>query len=645
MRNARHLGTLDDIGFRLDARIHHLLLDEFQDTSGAQWQALRGMCDEVTGQEPPRRTFFCVGDVKQSIYGWRGASPEILDQLATLLPGTDKRSLDRSYRSSQVVIDVVNAVFSNVSANASVIGDAAHMSAASAWDGTFQQHDVAEHLRLEPGYVELRTIAAPAKADSKPNARPDAKARLGARLTAAADLAADLHRRDSRLRIALLTRTNASVARLLYELGPANRGVPASGRGGGPLIDAPPVNAMLDLLRLADHPDDTVSAFNVARSPLGEALMFTDFAAEADRWRLVRNVRQSLLLDGYQMTIARWVRMIAPKCDVRERRRATQLVELAGLHDAAEPGLRTHPFIDLVESKDVPDSQPAPIEVMTVHQAKGLEFDAVILAELSGRLRGAKDSMVVFDRDDRSGRITRIARHANKETQALMPELAELTERTRARTVRESLSVLYVAMTRAKHGLYMLIDPPANNEKTWPATAQGVLRGALVPSRDDCPPNAVVYAHGDPNWLDGWKRNGAATTAARTASTGPPVPMIRLASDGPDAGTTGAAISPSAARERAMARARAAALRSELQLANPEGRERGSVIHAMFEQIEWLEDFAMDDDALAELARSIAPRRDEQWHRTQVAAFRKMLAKPAIADALSRGDVDAKSVA
>ena len=108
--------------------------------------------------------------------------------------------------------------------------------------------------------------------------------------------------------------------------------------------------------------------------------------------------------------------------------------------------------------------------------------------------------------------------------------------------------------------------------------------------------------------------------------------------------STDAAVPPSAARERQIARARASSLRDALQLTSPEGRERGSVIHALFEQIVWLEDFEHDDNTLLSVSRPIAPRRDEAWHQKQIHAFRGMLARPAIAEALSCGGANPNSV-
>ena len=75
----------DELWFRLDGRIDHLLLDEFQDTSLMQWKVLRPLAEEIVSDGTGERTFFSVGDVKQSIYGWRGGLPGILEHLPTLI--------------------------------------------------------------------------------------------------------------------------------------------------------------------------------------------------------------------------------------------------------------------------------------------------------------------------------------------------------------------------------------------------------------------------------------------------------------------------------------------------------------------------------------------------------------------------------
>ena len=74
------------LAFRLDGGIRHVLLDEFQDTSPSQWRVLRSLAQSVTAKGGG--SFFCVGDAKQAIYGWRGGVAEIFDALDGELTGS-----------------------------------------------------------------------------------------------------------------------------------------------------------------------------------------------------------------------------------------------------------------------------------------------------------------------------------------------------------------------------------------------------------------------------------------------------------------------------------------------------------------------------------------------------------------------------
>ncbi len=104
---------LGSLSFRLDARIDHLLLDEFQDTSPQQWRVIQPWAERVTAGADGT-SFFCVGDVKQAIYGWRGGIAEIFDAIDRQLPGLTPQSLNTSFRSSPPVIDAVNHIFTHL---------------------------------------------------------------------------------------------------------------------------------------------------------------------------------------------------------------------------------------------------------------------------------------------------------------------------------------------------------------------------------------------------------------------------------------------------------------------------------------------------------------------------------------------------
>lgn len=149
------------IVYRLDAKTSHLLLDEFQDASFAQWTILKpfaeaiverddaakrrvssavsspkptplfnaldaGVLDAATvdvsetsarSQTSGRGSFFCVGDVKQAIYGWRGGVAEIFNEIETSLPGVETAELTLNWRSCPTVIETVNRLFLTLTQN------------------------------------------------------------------------------------------------------------------------------------------------------------------------------------------------------------------------------------------------------------------------------------------------------------------------------------------------------------------------------------------------------------------------------------------------------------------------------------------------------------------------------------------------
>ncbi|MHC4990214.1 MAG: UvrD-helicase domain-containing protein [Planctomycetota bacterium] len=606
-------GTLDDIRFRLDAFLRHVLLDEFQDTSVPQWRGLEPLVRDVVDDETRDGSFFCVGDLKQSIYGWRDAAPDVLEQLPTLLfgPGAEDALVDdkltTSYRAAPVLIDTINLVFETIQDNAALADDRA---AAAAWQSLFVHHTTTHADRA--GYVELLEVDGDDRAERQTRA-----------LDAAAELAARLHRQSPHHTIGLLTRTRKAAAGLLYRLG--EHGVPASGLGGGSLTDAAAVNVVLDALTLADHPGDSAAAFHVACSPLSSVLGLEDSIATSDHAELARRIRRQLMDHGYAATIAGWIESMAAACDDRQLRRLTQLVELAELYDE-RGGPRPGAFISLVESKDIAEINPAPVQVLTLHKSKGLEFDIVILPELDAPLAGHGYPSVVFERDGVVGPISRVCRAVNAGVREVVPAVQPLFDEHRARTVRESLCLLYVALTRARRQLHML----AHRSKKVSTTLGGLLREAL-PATDGAgnEPDHLRTAHraGDPHWLE----REAPGERPRPAPHPTPIGPVQLASS---TGAVRVARSPSAA-------ARGGSIEASLRPADEDATDRGTVLHALFEQVGWLEEFRAEDADLMEVVRRSAPRRDARWKARQVEDFRAMLQQPTVRRTLRLGDRDA----
>ncbi|MCX6349579.1 MAG: UvrD-helicase domain-containing protein, partial [Candidatus Aureabacteria bacterium] len=104
------------IAFTVQSGVQHLLIDEFQDTSRLQWAIFQPMMEELTSGRGifDRQSFFAVGDVKQSIYGFREADYTLLEALASETASSKTVRLvrlSRSWRSSPLIVDFVNAVF------------------------------------------------------------------------------------------------------------------------------------------------------------------------------------------------------------------------------------------------------------------------------------------------------------------------------------------------------------------------------------------------------------------------------------------------------------------------------------------------------------------------------------------------------
>ncbi len=104
--------------YRLDGNIDHVLVDEAQDTSPAQWQVIQAIARELGSDETRPRTLFVVGDKKQSIYSFQGADAAGFDSKEgefreVLAQGIEGRDLLHSFRSSPAILSVVDAVFSD----------------------------------------------------------------------------------------------------------------------------------------------------------------------------------------------------------------------------------------------------------------------------------------------------------------------------------------------------------------------------------------------------------------------------------------------------------------------------------------------------------------------------------------------------
>ncbi|WP_254511125.1 UvrD-helicase domain-containing protein [Anatilimnocola floriformis] len=596
------------LSFRLGGRLSHLLLDEFQDTSLQQWQVLRPLAQIITAAQTGS-SFFCVGDVKQAIYGWRGGLAEIFGALEEELSGIQNENLAESRRSAQPIIDVVNQVFQNLTKHPNL---ERYEGSILAWQRAFPPHTTAR--KELAGHVTLATSPAAESDDDKADHhRPFVAERI-----------AELARNSPGCSIGVLVRSNAMVAHLIYLLRKLD--VPASEEGGNSLLDSPAVTLLMSLLQFADHPGDSTSLFHVGNSPLAEHVGLKWPCLPYEAAAAAQKLRRELIEQGYGPVVYRWAKWLAPNCDRRDLARLQQLVEMAFSFQPRST-LRTVDFINLVTAEKVADPQPTQIRVMTIHQSKGLQFDIVVLPEIESPISGQPDQFVT-GRPGPSQPVNIVCRYANQALVELLPtEFQKLFDKTTQQKVDESLCVLYVALTRAIHAMHIILEPGKPNEKNPPKTSGGLLRAALAPDQPALG-GKVLFEHGDPDWYRSWKKPVVEVAETPQTSSSAPIQLAaqsklprRLERVAPSQLEGG-----NSARLSSVFRESSAALRM------------GDLIHKWIELIEW-EDAGLPDETLLRkiMQRTLQGSNDPSFDQNEaIQRFAAMLQKPALTQVFRR---------
>ncbi len=459
-----------ELEHRLDARVTHLLLDEFQDTTPQQYAILKPFAQRISALPSEQGLFFCVGDLKQSIYGWRGATPEIFSRLQNEFSEIVWNDSNHSYRSSPIVLQVVNQLFEGLSQNPVV--QERCPAAGAIWKDYFQPHTAARETLS--GYTELlQSTVSSSEIGQGDDDTGESAAKSNPHLEFAAKHVQTLVEQAPDVTVGVLMRSNSKAKEMLHLL--HQLGVPATGEIGVSIADDPAVALVLSALQFSRHPADTAAKFHLQHSPLATALHLQEGSAFCDG-DAAREIRRHLAQKGFGATIHSWAKLLAPQGDSESALRLVQLMELADSFrgdDSAQ-------FMDMVRKHEAPQSAPARVQVMTIHKSKGLEFDAVVLPELQNTLGKAENFLL--SRDAKTQAIRKICVWPNEELRASQPELEAMYQEHFTTRMNEAFCTLYVAMTRAKHALYMIV-PPLNESKskirTIPFNYASMLRAGL----------------------------------------------------------------------------------------------------------------------------------------------------------------------
>ncbi|MFM8810396.1 MAG: UvrD-helicase domain-containing protein, partial [Chthoniobacterales bacterium] len=211
-----------DLDYRLDGRHDHWLLDEFQDTSRAQWRILEQLADEIIQDTSDARTFFYVGDTKQAIYGWRGGDARLFWEIRDHYnrgrsAAVKEEKLPVSHRSSRAIVRVVGSALAPSVLEAQADEFRFSEKTLAAWQQAWVDHRAADDAA--EGYVRLQIV--------EPRDAEESKDESVSRHVV--DLLREVKPLERGLDCAILVRTNDELARYVAVLKAA--GIPAAAEG------------------------------------------------------------------------------------------------------------------------------------------------------------------------------------------------------------------------------------------------------------------------------------------------------------------------------------------------------------------------------------------------------------------------------
>jgi len=493
------LGTEDqptDLTLALDSQIRHILVDEFQDTSNTQYQLLKKL---TAGWEPnDGRTLFLVGDPMQSIYLFREAEVGLF--IRTRLRGLGHLTLQPlilsvNFRSTSRIVEWVNDHFHRIFP----LKDDITTSSVS--------YSHCKALPREHHDDESRVELISHHANST-----DWQGRK------MVNVIQDHQQKYPNDTIAILVRSRSH----LKDIIPALRHAGLSYRAIDidPLTERPVIQDLLVLTRALLNPCDRIAWLAILRAPwcgfLLSDLLKISVNTQNTIWQQLQSIDiiQSLSTDG-QIRLKRILPILSNSFLSRCRLTLVDLIEhtwrhLGGpatlshkndLEDAATyfqllKQFSNSDFIDadLLE-KAIKKLYAAPqqdanekLQIMTIHNSKGLEFDAVILPHLEKQTinndRGLLAWMERTNHENSSAFIMAPIEATGASPDSVYEYIRRQNE---LRMEHEKSRLLYVAVTRAKKHLFLLFDPPNNEKppsssllsKLWPA----IYNTMIVPER------------------------------------------------------------------------------------------------------------------------------------------------------------------
>jgi len=531
-----------DLAQQLDYQIHHLLVDEFQDTSPTQVKLLEKLIAGWT--EESGQTLFLVGDPMQSIYRFRKADVGLFIRVRQKGIGhiqPEPLRLYQNYRSTSAIVDWVNRTFAHVFSDSDdAVRGAVRFSPAVAYQDSAAESGV----HIHPIFFDNSSQDALSESD-------DSAESVNAR---EAQMIVELIRQSQAERpkatIAVLVRARSHLKPLITRLQKESTKIAFQAVEIDPLAGRQPIQDLVSLTRALYHLGDRIHWLAILRAPWcglrledlhhlaaddHEESIWVLMQAQdrisnltADGQRRLCRLRQ-IISDGFQARSLhrprRWVESVwrslgghftlnhpSDVADVEAYFRLLDQLEHNGtiVPDHLDEGLER-----LYAAPDT-DLDSARVQLMTIHKSKGLQFDTVIIPGLHKRLPTDDKPMLIWDTalldDDHEHLVVAPIGPAGSAPSPLPTPYDLLRQLEKTRSLNESQRVLYVGATRAERRLHLLgaaqrdsktdreasLRPPVATSllaQLWPTVERHFLDAAnqvFIPLAEKHSPNPVA---------------------------------------------------------------------------------------------------------------------------------------------------------
>ncbi len=498
------------VQYKLGAKIHHFLVDEFQDTNPIQWQLLKPLIESSCEQHQDElSSLFLVGDVKQSIYRFRGANPEIQTEAANWSEQSiNSREYDNntSWRSAPAIIDCVNKIFTAANLQTQFANFQPHICRHSQRWGRVEIHPlIATEASIKA--KEFRDPLVQPRRDNESTAHFQEGVFIATHIRSLMDAQTPIYDdeqiRPARLSdILILTRTRSHTEEL--KAGLRKLDVPLLSSDADHLLHYLEIQDILALLKTLADPLDEIALVQTLRSPLfaasnkhlvhlrrleqihwNEKLYYyardsepndplciaqqklQEWRALADRvpvhdllshiysdWKVLNRYRHAVPNTDSLQVCARLNQLLHLSLDIDSGRYSSIFRFLRKIEEL-------NPEVTIDDQIDQSDS----VKLMTVHGAKGLESPIVYIADC-GPLQAPPEQYKPLNIWPASAPAPTTHMLSCKKT-AMSKSALELKEKIQL-SGNENFNLMYVALTRAKQVLIVSgVHNKRNTKDSW----------------------------------------------------------------------------------------------------------------------------------------------------------------------------------